>query len=322
MIDITSETEASGQVHEIRVETKDGSMLGATVFDPPDRARGTILIHGAAATPQRFYRHFARELGRQGLRVLTYDYRGIGASRPSSLRGFVATMTDWARLDASALHAFVEQHFGGEPLAIVGHSFGGQLIGLVDEAREASGALLVGAQLGYYGHFPIPDRFGLGILWRTVPWFTAAFGFLPGRIGIGEDLPRGVADEWARWCRTEDYYLSEHPGAFARLSSYDRPICAYRFADDHYAPRRAVEALTSRLTSAELDVRRVAPEDYGGEPIGHFGFFRPRFRETLWRESVDFLTAVLEGRTTGPRTGGLGIGRADVMEDLMHHGWG
>jgi hypothetical protein len=81
-----------------------------------------------------------------------------------------------------------------------------------------------------------------------------------------------------------------------------------------------VEALTTRLTAADLDVRRVAPEDYRGEPIGHFGFFRPRFRETLWRESVDFLTAVLEGRKPGPRTGRIAY--ADVMEDLIHHGWG
>ena len=35
--------------------------------------------------------------------VVTYDYRGIGGSAPSRLRGFEARMRDWAFLDMTAV---------------------------------------------------------------------------------------------------------------------------------------------------------------------------------------------------------------------------
>ncbi|HVU00976.1 MAG TPA: alpha/beta fold hydrolase [Polyangiaceae bacterium] len=291
------------------------------MFEPAGTHRGTVLVHGATATPQRYYAPFAAALATHGFRMVTYDYRGIGASRPTSLGGLSATMTDWALKDARAMHRYVAGELGEDRVAIIGHSFGGQLLGLVDEARDVAGALLVGAQFGYVGNFPAPRRYGLGLVLRAVPLFTAAFGFLPGETGIGEDLPRGVAEEWSRWCLTEDYYVTEHPDALGRLAGYDRPVRLYRFTDDAFAPRRAVEALTSRLGTT-TDVRRVSPRDHGGRPIGHFGFFRPRFRKTLWQESTDYLGAILAGRTPRPGAGRLGIEEADVLADLTRHGWG
>src|SRR5262249_35081851 len=74
------------------VEAADGEVLGATMFPPSGRGLGTVLVHGATAVPQSYYRHFAAFLATRGMRVITYDYRGVGASRPASLRGFSATM--------------------------------------------------------------------------------------------------------------------------------------------------------------------------------------------------------------------------------------
>src|SRR5262245_26101772 len=115
----------------------DGHKLAATWF-MPDRgpARGTLIVHGATATPAAYYRRFARFAAGRGLRVLTYDYRGVGGSRPAALARSRATLSEWALLDARAAHQLVRDRFPGEPVAIVGHSFGGQLLGLIDEARE------------------------------------------------------------------------------------------------------------------------------------------------------------------------------------------
>jgi predicted alpha/beta hydrolase len=276
----------------------DGRPLAATLFEPQGAARGTLIVHGATATPQRFYRGFARFLAERGVRVITYDYRGVGRSRPASLRGYPATMTQWARLDARAAHADVARHYGGAPVAILGHSFGGQLVGLIDEAREVDGAIFVGAQLGYYGHWPLAQRARLAVLWRAlVPAFTSTLGYLPGRLGTGEDLPRGVAEEWARWCTQPDYVIAEHPDAAARFARFDRPTAFYSFTDDAFGPLGSVDALLDRLPRGSVDHRRVDPEDLGKGPIGHFGFFRSTFREPLWGEALSFLTDVFEGRS-------------------------
>lgn len=274
-------------------------------------------MHGATATPQSYYRRFAESLAKSGFRVVTYDYRGVGASRPPSLRGFRATMTDWARRDAAAVHRHVREAFGDGPIAVVGHSFGGQLLGLLDAPADIAGAVLVGAQLGYFGHWPLVDRVKLGLLWHAVvPTVTATWGYLPGRLGTGEDLPRGVADEWAAWCRSPEYLVDHHPEAAATFSRYRCPVLLYSFTDDWYAPRAAVDAFVARLSSAPLTHRRVEPRDHGG-PIGHFGFFRPRFEDTLWQEVHGYLSDLFEGRPPTIEPAREPWFR-DVMADLEH----
>jgi predicted alpha/beta hydrolase len=281
-------------IEPVELIARDAFSLGAALFLPKGTALGTVIVHGATAVPAGYYRRFAEFLAHHGLRVLTYDYRGIGASRPGALRGFRASMSDWAKLDADAAHALVAREFPGQPLATVGHSFGGQLIGLLEAAGEVRGSLLVGAQLGYFGHWDALDRLRLGFIWRAlVPTLTASFGYLPGQLGIGEDLPRGVAEEWARWCSSPEYLISHHPEARQRFASFDKPLLFYSFTDDKFAPRRAVDALVSSLKGAQLEQRRIHPGEHGGQPIGHFGFFKQRFERTLWMEAVRFLSGVL-----------------------------
>jgi len=36
------------------------------------------------------------------------------------------------------------------------------------------------------------------------------------------------------------------------------------------------------------------PRELGVKSIGHFGFFRERFRDSLWREAADWLETVCE----------------------------
>jgi predicted alpha/beta hydrolase len=309
----------------VRLVAADACVLGGTLTAPERPASGTVIIHGATAVPARYYRSFSAHLARSGIRVLTYDYRGVGASRPESLRGFRATMTDWARLDARAAHHYVQERFPGEPVGIVGHSFGGQLVGLVDEARDVSGALFVGAQLGYYGLWPALARPRLAFLLRAViPALTRLVGYLPGRAGLGEDLPRGVAEEWARWCTSPEYLVSHHRDAAERFARFDRPLLMMTFEDDDYAPKKAVLALASRLRGARLHYRSISPRDPcnpGGAPIGHFGFFRPRFRDSLWVDAERFFRDVFAGREPArrPPPSLWGVGPDDVMADLC---WG
>jgi predicted alpha/beta hydrolase len=284
----------------------DGAVLGARVYVPAGRPRASAVIHGATAVPQRYYERFAGHLAAAGLRVITYDYRGVGASRPRSLRGFQARMQDWAT-DAAAAMALAREE--DAPLLWIGHSFGGQLLGLLDEAREVKAALLVGSQLGYAGHWPARMQPRIRLFWHVlVPGLTAALGYYPGRVGLGEDLPAGVAREWRRWALQPGYYLDERPDARARLTGFARPLLFYSFTDDDFAPGKAVRTLLSLLPSAGLVHRRVAPGELGVAEIGHFGLFRQRFAGTLWREALAFFDHVLDGAPLPPelaRPGGL-----------------
>ncbi len=292
-----SSAHAESVAEPLELVTDDGITLAGTLYSPRNRgALGTVIINSATAVPQVFYRRYAEYLAAAGARVLTYDYRGIGGSRPDSLHGFAATLTDWAERDARAAFRFVKTTFGSEPFAFVGHSFGGQLIALIDDVQAAEASVLVGAQLGYWGNWPAAERARFALYWYgLVPAITRVWGYLPGKTGLGVDLPAGVALEWARWCRHPDYLFGYRADARQRIARFDRPTLLYAFADDTYAPADAVHAFVRMGQNPNLELRRLRPAQLGARAVGHFGFFRPRFAATLWHESKDYLLAALRG---------------------------
>ena len=130
-----------------------------------------------------------------------------------------------------------------------------------------------------------------GLWWGLLPAATALCGYFPSRgLGLGEDLPKGVALEWARWCRNAEYFVDEAGRPLRpHFASVEAPILAFSFADDPFAPRTAVDQLLSFYTSASVTHRHVVPRELGLRGVGHFGFFRESCREALWEECVRWL---------------------------------
>lgn len=297
----------------------DGYQLGATLFEAAS-PKSQVLIHAGTAIPQRFYLRFAAHLAQRGHQVLTYDYRGVGESKPPTLRGFAATMSEWGQLDAAAAQRTARRLAGNRPLVSIGHSFGGQLIGLSDATHDVELAVFIGAQLGWVGHWPLFEQLRLRALWGgAVPALTAAFGYLPGRAGLGVDLPRGVAREWAEWATHPDYLSGHVAGASTRFARFAAPALMYSFTDDDFAPEPAVRRFLQRLTASDVTHRRLAPTDVGVSQVGHFGFFRPALQDSLWRETLTVLDAVAAGhrlpvRSVGPHA--LALDADDILADL------
>ena len=59
--------------------------------------------------------------------------------------------------------------------------------------------------------------------------------------------------------------------------------------DDSVRARITRDLLASGFTNAWLERRHIDPRILGVTKIGHFGFFRPEHRDTLWRDSADWL---------------------------------
>jgi predicted alpha/beta hydrolase len=131
----------------------DGTKLGATLFHGGDR--GWVVVGGATGVPQVYYRHLAEWLAEtQRLNVLTFDYRGIGASKPTSLRGFAADLRTWA----SDLRAAVDYAADRGPTAVVGHSFGGHAFGMTEGHRRTVGLYTFGSGSGWSGWMPTAEQ--------------------------------------------------------------------------------------------------------------------------------------------------------------------
>ncbi len=280
-----------GILEMFTLRAADGYALAADLHHPPGGVAAAAVLAPAMGVRREFYRPVASWLAEGGVAVLVPDYRGIGGSAPASLRGFPARLRDWAELDLQAALDAVGARFPDATRVWLGHSVGGQILGLLREP-PVERAVFVGAQSGWAGHWDGLGRLTmLGLWYVAVPALVAATGLLPMKtFRQGEDVPPGVALEWARWGRQRDYVLSYARGreglAFERWRGGLR---SYAIADDGYAPRRAVEALAGMYRAARAEVRVVAPRDLGADAIGHFGCFKPRFKDTLWREWRDAL---------------------------------
>ena len=284
------------RVEDHAVPAADGFLLQATTFEPagPGEPRRAVLINSATAVKRSYYRRYATFLAEEGLAVVSYDYRGVGGSRPPGPLRLRAGMRDWAQKDAAGLADWAARRWPDAKLSLIGHSFGGQALGLMPAPDRFDRALFVAAQSGYWGHWPGFSRYRGWALWHVIlPALTHAAGYFPARVvGMGEDLPKGVALEWARWGRRPGYLLDDgDPGwreAYARVRV---PIRSYSFADDDFAPAAAADALASFYRGAPVERRHVHPRELGVRAIGHWGFFREAFRASLWRESLDWLRA-------------------------------
>ena len=269
----------------LEIHARDGYRLGATLFRPAAGNGRALQINAAAGVKQEYYGKFAAYLSERGFIVLTFDYRGIGRSGHWKLN---ATMRDWAELDAGAALQFLSKT--GKKLMAVGHSFGGQSFALIPGAEQLAAALAVGSQSGYWRHWRGAPRAGMWLLTHVLlPGISRLFGYFPAAaFGQGENIPAGVAIEWARWCRDPDYLVGAL-GAKERYARFSAPLRLYWVADDPYAPLAAAEALLELYPRAPAELTRVMPRELGAERIGHFGFFREQFRDTLWRDAADWL---------------------------------
>ena len=252
--------------------------------------RAVVVLAGALGVPAAFYRRFAVHLASSGLSVLTFDYRGAGASRTDPAVASRATLRQWGEDDLAAALDEAEREARGAPVVLLGHSFGGQALALAPVRGRVAGAVIVGAQLGWVGHFPAPARWALaGMFQGVVPAVSARMGYTPGWLGLGIDLPTGVVAEWGRWMRSPRYLLDHVPQADLALQELGFRVEMIAPSDDRYAPIGAVRALASAIPTAELTV--IEPGAVGLREIGHFGLFRPTCSR-LWDPVADRLVAL------------------------------
>ncbi len=279
---------AGAASREIEIPTPDGFPLAGTMFEGNGNGP-LVLISGATAVPRQLYAAFAKALVAAGARAaLVYDYRGVGGSkRPPGWRRRI-DYKDWALVDMPAAAAALDAVAPGHAMVGVGQSFGGQALGICGIADRFDRYGMVATMTGYHGL--IDDR----TVWARmnlvgVP-ISMFFQDTPRWLGIGEPIPSSCFRDWARWCRHPEYFFGD-PGVpeTERFTSVTTPILAIGLTDDSWGNPRSVGKFMSYYVNAPVEQRWVSPDDAGGKAIGHLGFFRSRFAETLWPQFIDWL---------------------------------
>ena len=286
--------EAAADIGPIEIRCSDGVVLGGHLFRTARRdAVGFAIVNAATGVLARYYHRYAGFLAAHGFDVLTYDYRGIGASRPAQLRGCGYRWRDWGELDFAAALRFARAEARSGPVIVVGHSIGGFLPGMAENAASIDRMLTVGAQYAWWLDYAAHRRLGLLLKWHVaMPTLTAAFGYFPGRwLGWLEDLPAGVAHEWSfRGPRFErSHPRTERRSVLDRMAAVRAPILAVAVADDEFGTAPAIRRALHYYRGAETTAVMLQPSDYGRDSIGHFSLFHDSHTAGFWRDSLRWL---------------------------------
>ena len=279
------------KIEKIQIPARDGYMLSANLYMPKEVSKGFVQIHCGTGIPQKVYSNFASFLAENGFTSLTFDYRGIAESAPRFLKDSDAKISDWGRLDMSGVFDWVLSNFPNQKKIIAAHSMGGQMVGLMDNHKKIDQLFFIASSTGYWRDMSSPYKWMPAFYWYfMIPIHTKLFGYVNAmKVKQGENLPKGVALEWRKWCTNPDYFEPEfgktlNPVFFDQITT---PIKSIQIQDDPLANKTTANKLLKYFKNAKIEIEEINPKNYGVEKIGHTGFFSRKFKKSLWTKVMN-----------------------------------
>lgn len=280
------------------IRTRDGKKLMLSVYKPEKENNSVVVIGPSAFCTQDLYRDLALFLHKLQFTVVTFDYRGTGASAGKSLRGNSDRLHQWARLDLDAVLLFVKNAHPEKELVFLAHGISGELTGLAAASQYISRLVMINAALTCAVLWPWKGRVKKAFTKAMMPVLQFLVGYKPAiRCLSLPQLPKGVLTEWLNWCNHSNGVFDVFPDNNYRKLQV--PLLSLSFTDDFNSPQRAVATLLSHFSSAAITWFHSRPDDHGLSKIGHAGFFIKREEDILWNKLLTWLNEHLVSGKTG-----------------------
>lgn len=275
---------------EVKIKCQDGFPLAGTLFEPPE-AKAAIMIAPATGIKRTFYHSFAQFLAQNGYAVLTFDNRGIGGSIVGSINDGNPSLINWGKLDMTSVLSFLQKKYPQVAYHLVGHSAGGQLVGLMDNAMELTSMFNFGCSSGSIKNakpsFKLFAHFWLN---GVIPISNLLFGHTKSQwFGMGEPLPKVVAAQWRKWCNGRGYVKVDLGTAIQEhlYDEIDFPSIWLHALDDNIANLANVKDMIRVYSRIDSQIVGIHPQDYGFSDIGHMKFFSAK-RKELWQYALQW----------------------------------
>ena len=275
----------------IDIITKDHYSLAAHLFEPQISNQKVLLINSATGVKQQIYFSVAQFFADHGFTVITYDYRGIGLSKPHKMRGFEASMRVWGTTDYQALTDYIKSNFEDYKKYCLGHSVGALILGMNPDSEIFEEFIFVGTQNAFVGNLRLKTKIeaylGFGIV---QPLFTLLLGYFPASwFGLGESLPSGSAFDWRILIlnKKSTNNLLEKSADFSK--KLRQKVLVIWAEDDAWLTEKGVKSLLEN-TYANLrpTYRHIYTSESEKGEIGHVNFFRS-YNRKLWKILLDRL---------------------------------
>ena len=260
------------------------------LFEPQISNRKLVLVNSATGVKQQIYFKIAQYLADHGFTVITYDYVGIGLSKPEDLKNCNSSMRTWGAEDFKCITDFVQENYGNYEKYLIGHSVGALILGMNEDSKIFKSFVFIGTQKAYVGHLNFIIRItaygGFGIL---QPLMTKIFGYFPAhRFGLGESLPAGAANDWRTLIlnkNSTNAVLEKSENNFSK--NLQQNVLVLRAEDDHWLTEDGVQNLLKETyPNLKPIYKTLEVSDSPKGEIGHINFFRS-YNEPLWKIIVE-----------------------------------
>lgn len=276
--------EKSEYIKFIPIITNDNNQIIINVYNK-NPSNKVLIIASATGVKQRYYKKFAEFISSNGITVITFDYSGIGLSLNSTIKNIHNNALDWGKNDLESVIKYANIHFDNSKIILLGHSIGGQLIGLARSSKLAHKIILICAQSGYWKFWIGFEKIKMWANWYILfPALITIFGYMPSKkYSSMENLPKNVAKQWRKWCINQNYLFGQvlEPDLF--FKDITTQLTALSVDDDKFAPKKAVDWLTDKYENAIIKKFHLFPKDFLTNKIGHFGIFRENFKDNIWK---------------------------------------
>ncbi|WP_415892873.1 alpha/beta fold hydrolase [Neptuniibacter sp. PT8_73] len=279
---------------DLNFQCKDGCELAGTQYIPAEvRANGNAILFAPATGMKRgFYNSLASHLTSIGYSCLTFENRGVGDSLRGSIKDCKASLIDWGTLDLAGAFNELQRSFPNHKYHIVGHSAGGQLLGLIPNWNKIGSIFNFACSSGQIDQMSAPfryqARFFLDIF---IPISNKLFGYTKSElVGMGESLPSQVAADWRHWCNAQGYVETDFGKRIQEHWFYemDCPSLWVNASDDSIANNHNVDDMTRVFTKMPIERVELDPSKEGLKEIGHMKFFSKK-SEKLWPYLTNWL---------------------------------
>lgn len=269
---------------DINIKCQDHFELVGTIYKPKS-IKGAIMIAPATGIKRRFYNSFATYLSENGYGVLCFDYRGIGESKKGNINKVNASLINWGKLDMTASMECLKFHFPNQTYHIVGHSAGGQLIGLMDNASDIKSIFNFASSSGSLRNMKNPFKLKASFFLNGyIPINNLLFGKTNSQwVGMGEPLPKKVANQWRKWCNGKGYVETDFGNAIQEhhFNELSCPMMWLHATDDGIANLENVNDMARIYSQSKAEIITLTPQEFNKKTLGHMGFFSSKNKD-LW----------------------------------------
>ncbi|KMQ67876.1 alpha/beta hydrolase [Chryseobacterium sp. FH2] len=271
-------------MEKLILTTQDNILINGHLFLPGESNGKLLLINSATGVKQQVYFSFAQFFSDKGFTVITYDYRGIGLSKPKNMRGYNASMRIWGSKDFKTLTEYVKSQFPDYEKYCLGHSVGALILGMNNDSEMFKEFIFVGTQNAFVGNLKFKTKIeaylGFGIV---QPLTTGLLGYFPAHwFGLGESLPKNCAYDW----RTLILNKKSTNGLLDKIDDYSKKLTqkvfVIRAEDDVWLTEKGVKSLLDDIyPNLRPTYRLVKTSESEKGEIGHVNFFRS-YNKKLW----------------------------------------